>query len=110
MEDKTSSPVGVKSSFGYYKKGVLMNLLNPKIIVFFLGIFPPFITDTSNGLVNTLILGGLFVVISFSIFALVATLAGRISERFFKLDGSSPALSWVKAMIYIGIASLIFIE
>lgn len=108
--EKASLPESVKSDFGYYKKGVLMNILNPKIVVFFLGIFPPFITDTSNGLVNTLILGGLFVVISFSIFALMAILAGRISERFFKLDGSSPALSLVKAVIYVGIASLIFIE
>lgn len=98
----------LSSNFSYYKRGIMMNLLNPKIIIFFLGIFPPFITDSENGFRNTVILGGLFIVISFSIFSLVAMLAGEMSRRFLKVNSSSPTLAIVKAVIYLGIASLIF--
>ncbi|MBQ4278540.1 MAG: LysE family translocator [Rikenellaceae bacterium] len=88
-----------------YKTGITMNLLNPKIIVFFLALFPQFLdrhsaTPTSD----IFILGGTFALIAVTIFTAVALLAGFISSRLAIRDLSPRILGTVKAVVYWGIA------
>ncbi|OAJ34326.1 LysE family translocator [Piscirickettsia salmonis] len=80
-------------------KGFLTNLLNPKVILFYLAIFPQFIHHDSL-LEESLVLGSLQASIVGSWFILVVTLA----ERFKGLFNSSHNTSWLK-----GISGSLFI-
>ncbi|AKP72709.1 Homoserine/homoserine lactone efflux protein [Piscirickettsia salmonis] len=74
-------------------KGFLTNLLNPKVILFYLAIFPQFIHH-GNLLEDSLVLGSLQATIVGSWFILVVTLA----ERFKGIFNSSRNTSWLKGM------------
>ncbi|QGP55918.1 Homoserine/homoserine lactone efflux protein [Piscirickettsia salmonis] len=74
-------------------KGFLTNLLNPKVILFYLAIFPQFIHHGSL-LEDSLVLGSLQAGIVGSWFILVVTLA----ERFKCIFNSSRNISWLKGM------------
>ncbi|MDQ0230182.1 LysE family translocator [Metabacillus malikii] len=64
-----------------YKKGVIMNLLNPKVSLFFLAFFPQFISfENGNVSLQMLVLGSLFLVQTFVIFSLLSVFAGKVGE------------------------------
>ncbi|MFB5661950.1 LysE family translocator [Alteribacillus sp. HJP-4] len=70
-----------------YKKGILMNLLNPKVSLFFLALLPQFTTTGSLPIVwQIFILGVIFLVQALIIFSVVSILAGKINQW---LTGSS---------------------
>ncbi|MEG0518732.1 MAG: LysE family translocator [Bacteroidales bacterium] len=65
----------------YYKRGVIMNVLNPKVILFFLALFPQFITvHEGNSSIQFLTLGAIFMAQAFIIFSGVAFCAGKLSR------------------------------
>jgi threonine/homoserine/homoserine lactone efflux protein len=60
-------------------RGMLTNLTNPKILVFFVAFLPQFVSTSSNGEgMQLLILGGLFLLVGFSVDCLVALSAGKL--------------------------------
>lgn len=84
---------GSKEVFDFWKlfrQGFLMNVLNPKVSLFFIALLPQFVTkDGFNVSVQLVILGAIFMVTALVIFSLIAILSGRLSpylnnERFWK--------------------------
>ncbi len=68
------------SLFSLIRKGFLMNVLNPKVSLFFIAFLPQFITDDGwNVTVQLLILGLIFMVQSVVVFSSIAILAGRLT-------------------------------
>lgn len=62
-----------------YRKGILMNVLNPKVILFFLAFFPQFVDKSvENPIPQILVLGLIFMLQAFLIFSVVAILADRL--------------------------------
>ncbi len=94
-----------KSYLQLFKTGVIMNLVNPKVLIFFLAFFPGFLWNKDgNTVLQFYILGITFMVVSFVTFSAIALLAGRISEFILKRKGVGTFLKWLQILVFIGIA------
>lgn len=99
-----------KSVFQLFKQGFIMNVLNPKVTLFFLALFPGFLfSNTMNEVVQFYILGLLFILVSFIIFSGIAILAGLISETIKKNKNVGMYMKWLQIIVFIGIAIYILI-
>ncbi len=98
-----------KKSYGsLFKQGVLMNILNPKVTIFFLAFFPGFLWEPEgNTVFQFYVLGILFMIESFIIFGGIAVLAGSISGHLKKSNQIGVVLKWLQILVFIGIAVFI---
>ena len=93
-----------------FKTGVIMNLFNPKVMIFFLAFFPGFLWNTSEGTVGQFyILGLSFMAISFIAFSGIALLAGSISNYLLRHKKVGLCLKWMQIVVFVGIAIFILI-
>ncbi|NND63148.1 MAG: LysE family translocator [Flavobacteriaceae bacterium] len=93
-----------------FKTGVIMNLLNPKVMIFFLAFFPGFLWHPSeNTVLQFYILGLTFMVVSFMVFSMVSILAGKISSYLLTHKKTGLYLKWLQIAVFIGIAVFILI-
>lgn len=88
-----------------YRRGIVMNLTNPKIAVFFIAFLPQF-TSPARGSVSTqlLVLGGLFILCSLAAFAIIASAAGLLSGWLRRSDRGQVILNRVAAVVFVGLA------
>lgn len=94
-----------KSYWQHFKTGVFMNLVNPKVMIFFLAFFPGFLWDQDkNSLVQFYILGLVFMLVSFLTFSSIALLAGRISVLLVKKREINYFLKWLQIVVFVGIS------
>ncbi|PKV50000.1 threonine/homoserine/homoserine lactone efflux protein [Aquimarina sp. MAR_2010_214] len=100
-----------KKSLGQlFKQGFIMNVLNPKVSIFFLAFFPGFLfSNTMSNVLQFYILGFLFIVVSFVVFGLVAVLAGSIAEYLKKSSKIGVVLKWLQIIVFIGIGVFILL-
>lgn len=93
-----------------YKKGFLMNVLNPKVAIFFLAFFPGFLWNPEgNTVLQFYILGILFMLQALLIFSTVAVLAGKISVYLQKHPQSGIIFKWIQVLVFIGIGIFILV-
>ena len=71
---------GAPSSWTVIRSGILLNLLNPKLTVFFVAFLPQF-TDASAGPLPLLGLSVAFMVTTFVVFVAYAVVAARVRDR-----------------------------
>lgn len=106
--DADSAPK--KSLKGLFIQGFFMNVLNPKVTIFFLAFFPGFLfSDTMSTVVQFYILGGIFMLVSFTIFSTIAMLAGQIKTYTLSHKNSGLVLKWLQIVVFIGIAIFILL-
>jgi len=97
-----------KSLRALYRQGFIMNVLNPKVTIFFLALFPGFLWDPEGSTVlQFYILGGVFMCQALLIFTLVAILAGNISKYLQKHRKSGVILKWTQIFAFIAIGVFI---
>ncbi len=86
-----------------YKRGVIMNVLNPKVGIFFLAFFPAFLFSNSISIsLQFIYLGLLFALITFIVFSTIAFMASFLK----KFTAAASQLFWIK---WIQIAVFILI-
>ena len=99
-----------KSTFELFKTGFWMNILNPKVTIFFLAFFPQFLfSKTISTVIQFYVLGGIFILVSFIVFSLIAILAGSISELIKRNQNVGVFLKWLQIIVFVGIAIFILI-
>jgi threonine/homoserine/homoserine lactone efflux protein len=100
-----------KKSYGQlFKQGVIMNLLNPKVMIFFLAFFPAFLWNPTIDTVRQFyILGSTFMVVSFIIFGSIALLAGSVSTFLKQQKNIGLVLKWLQIIVFVGIAIFILV-
>ena len=94
----------------YYKRGVTMNILNPKVVLFFLSFLPGFIDPASdNPALDTIILGGVFAAQALVVFSLIAVL-GSVAGRSLHIDRYTGSFGFAVASACVYFALAIFIS
>lgn len=100
-----------KSLTQLFKQGFIMNVLNPKVSIFFLAFFPGFLfSDSLSNVTQFYILGFLFMATSFVVFSLIAILAGFISEYLKQHRNVGVVLKWMQIVVFVGIAIFVMIS
>tara|TARA_B110000240_G_scaffold160609_1_gene179349 strand:+ start:64 stop:678 length:615 start_codon:yes stop_codon:yes gene_type:complete len=99
-----------KTTKQLFKQGFIMNVLNPKVSIFFLAFFPGFLfSSTMNTVSQFYILGFIFMFVSFIIFSLLAILSGTISKTIKNNKSIGLYLKWTQIMVFILIAIFILL-
>ncbi len=89
------------------KRGFLMNVLNPKVSVFFIAFLPQFVSPTGWApFAQMIVLGGLFALTSFFVFAGIALVSGR-SARMVQSPQFWRATKWIKVVVLIALGMLL---
>lgn len=106
----SASPINVKkdgnqlSYFNVGVKGFLINILNPKLSIFFLAFLPQFIpVETNNALPGTLVLGVVFMLMTFIVFVIYGFLAGSFKQF---IDNSEQTSTRIQQMFAVCFAIL----
>lgn len=101
---------GEKNLAALFKQGFIMNVLNPKVTIFFLAFFPGFLfSDSINTIVQFYVLGFLFIAVSSIVFGAIAILSGSISDFLKGNKYMGSVLKWVQIVVFIGIAIYLFL-
>ena len=85
------------------RRGITLNILNPKIPIFFVAFLPQFITPGVDATAQLVQLGLAFVAMTFAVFALYAALAGTMRARVLS---SARAMAWLRRAFAASFAAL----
>ncbi len=100
-----------KNLINLYKQGFIMNVLNPKVSIFFLAFFPGFLySTTQNTIIQFYVLGILFMLQALLIFSMVSMLSGYFTSYLKNHPTFNTKLKWFKILIFIAIAIFIVLS
>lgn len=89
-----------------YTRGVVMNLTNPKVGIFFLAFLPQFVKPEAGPVpLQVVQLGGLFVVATLLVFGGFAWFASLIGGWLRRSPGAQRLLNRAAAVVFVGLAA-----
>lgn len=102
--DQGPGPVADRD-MALYRRGVIMNLTNPKVLLFFLAFLPQFVSPgPPTATAQVVILGAVFIVCALLVFSSIALLAGSLSRRLRERPGALGLLNRVAAWVFLALA------
>lgn len=107
------APVGTEIHFSsgaqklprLYRRGIIMNITNPKVSIFFMAFLPQFTNPASGPLpVQMLLLGGIFILTTIVVFGAIALLAGTCGQWLHRSARVQKVLNLLAGSVFLGIA------
>jgi len=94
-----------KSLGTLYRRGIIMNLTNPKVSIFFLAFLPQF-ADPVRGPISLqmIALGGTFIIATILVFGAIALIGGTLGEWLNHSERAQRIMNWTAGTIFIGLA------
>ena len=109
LEIKSENKVNTNLNSKLFLRGLYMNLINPKVLIFFIAYFPNFLfSDTIKISNQFLLLGFVFIFQALLIFISVSLIANKLI-KYIKIDSKNKLLKYFKSLIFIIIGLLILI-
>ena len=100
-----------QAGFVIARRGALINILNPKLSVFFLALLPPFLSgNAATATMEMTLLGGVFMALTFGVFVLYGLFAAKARGL---LLGSERVMTWLNrsfATIFVALAGRLAME
>jgi threonine/homoserine/homoserine lactone efflux protein len=88
-----------------YRRGIVMNITNPKVTLFFLAFLPQFANPARGSVaLQTLSLGALFMLATFLVFGAIAWFAGCIGARLNESQRAQQWLNRLASVVFLGLA------
>ena len=97
---------GQNKSLGVlYRRGIIMNVTNPKVSIFFLAFLPQF-ADPDRGPISLqmVVLGGIFILATILVFGSVALVGGTLGDWLNRSGRAQRVMNWITGSIFIGLA------
>jgi threonine/homoserine/homoserine lactone efflux protein len=88
-----------------YRRGIIMNITNPKVSLFFLAFLPQFVAPESGAVsAQILLLGALFIAATILVFSSLALLAGRVARMLEQSPIWQQSLNRLAGLVFVGLA------
>ncbi len=101
----TSANIDCPGSGALYRRGITMNITNPKVSIFFLAFLPQFADPAKGQLaVQFLLLGGIFILATTIVFGSISLLAGVFGEFFRRSAFAQKVLNRAATGMFAGLA------
>lgn len=88
-----------------YRRGIIMNVTNPKVSIFFLAFLPQF-ADPGRGPISLqmVALGGIFITTTILVFGAMALIGGALGEWLNRSERAQRVMNWTAGTIFVGLA------
>ncbi len=88
-----------------YRRGIVMNLTNPKVSFFFMAFLPQF-ADPHRGsmMVQFFLLGAVFIMATLLVFGVISLLSGGFGDKFRNSALARKAVNRIAAAVFVGLA------
>lgn len=100
----------VDASSKLFAMGFLTNALNPKIAVFYVAVFPQFVSPQGSIFLQSIVLGGVQIAISFAINLLIVVFASHLAVWFARNPFWLSAQRYLMGMVLAGLAIRLAVE
>lgn len=91
-----------------YRRGVIMNITNPKVTLFCLAVLPQFVEpERGHPTLQILSLGGLYELACLIVFTAIAALGGRMATWFNRSDRAQMLMNRIAGCIFLGLALML---
>lgn len=101
---------GVPSARSLYMRGIIMNLTNPKVILFVLSLIPPAVRldRPIHPSLQMAIFGGEFILATMIVFGSIALLAGTVKKFLLTSPKANRNLNWFSGCVFVLLAVALF--
>ncbi len=88
-----------------YRRGIIMNLTNPKVSIFFLAFLPQF-ADPQRGPISLqmVVLGGIFIFATVLVFGSIALIGGVLGDWLNRSERAQRTMNRIAGTVFIGLA------